>query len=187
MKLVGRRLTHTLTYTHKMKCTQSSLLLSSSSSHAEPPVPSSTEETLLDMGLVALTNLLQDDADNARRLAQLPSSSASSSSSPVPPIPVLVTRLLVDAAHRHDYLEEEAAEDATERLCIYMMALSVLCASDPGAQAQAAEGGACEAVVEVVEVVVVEEEWDKGEQGAALRRRQVLRQGCVCCVLYVRV
>lgn len=82
----------------------------------------------------------------------------------MPPLPALVTRLLA-APHRN-------IDD--ERLCIYMMALSILCASDSEAQSLAADAGACEALVGVLESLVVEE--TGGKLSAALRQQQVLRQ-----------
>lgn len=79
----------------------------------------------------------------------------------VPPLPVLVTRLLA-ALHRN-------IDD--KRLCIYMMALSILCASDTQAQTLAADAGACEVFVGVLQSVVEE------TGVTALRQQQVLRQG----------
>jgi hypothetical protein len=115
-------------------------------------LPDELDETTLDMALVTLTNLVQDDTDNVHRLSTVR-----------PFIPTLLTQLLLQAA---------ATDHPTnERLCIHMMALSALCATDPGAQAAAAAAGACEALVLLLRGLVAA----GTEEGAG----NVIRQGCV--------
>lgn len=187
---------------------------------------------MLDMGIVALTNVLQDDAENAQRLAQASKVGGSvdgmectrfsvaaaapflchhrwmvnrptnpshppinaTTQHPRPavtalPIPVLLARLLHAGAPPPQQPSEpsEPSEPTKERVCIYMMALSVVCTADAGAQQQAGDAGACEALVGVLRGLLArerggesgEEEDEEDEEEKALSALQGWRQGCV--------